>query len=215
MPDQGSDFVSARNWRPLSPEFESTARRSGRDEVPEIEGSEGAEEPDAGRRAREDAAVEAHKRVVKDLRIVRVGLDDLSVVWRELAEAANSPSDLLDDLREAVDRLVAIVDALVAAGVGQSSDRALEAVTTMSALQDGVAEMQAGTVRSGSAGAGGLVAKGQPVSKILAWIMKTLSRAAKWLCVLISHLLTPKEWSLTGGIGLPGLANASISVTFG
>ena len=89
----------------------------------------------------------------------------------------------------------------------------------MSAVQDGIAEIQAGFEGTGTAGMARLVTAGQPVSKALAKspasIMKTLNRAAKWSWALISQLLTPKEWSLTGGITLPGLSDASISVKFG
>ena len=180
---------------------------------------ERSEGPDADHHARQDAAGEAHKRVADDIRDVCDRLKDLSRVWGKLAEAANSPSDLLHDLRDAVDRLIKIVDALVAAGVDQPPGRALGAVTTMSAVQDGIAEIQAGFEGTGTAGMARLVTAGQPVSKALAKspasIMKTLNRAAKWSWALISQLLTPKEWSLTGGITLPGLSDASISVKFG
>ncbi len=79
----------------------------------------------------------------------------------------------------------------------------------MSAVQDGIADIQAGFEGTGTVGMAWLVTAGQPESKALAKspasIMKTLNRAAKWSWALISHLLTPIEWSLTGGITLPGL----------
>jgi hypothetical protein len=104
--------------------------------------------------------------------------------------------------------LVQISDELPTAGTGQASSLGLEAVTTGSVIEDDLVEIQdaAGSVATAS---------GRIVSKTLAWVMRIWKRSAKWLWNLISHLLTPKEWSFTGGIGMPGLVNASISVTFG
>jgi hypothetical protein len=102
---------------------------------------------------------------------------------------------------------VQIADEMFTAGPGQPPSLGLEAVTTASLMEDGLVEIQdaAGSVATAS---------GNIVYKTLTWVMKIWKRNAKWLWNLISSLLTPKEWSFTGGIGLPGLVNASISVTF-
>jgi hypothetical protein len=200
-----------------SSETEETEQDAGSDHGADAQGPrDGTGE---NRSARQEAAVKARERVDEDLAIVAAGLEDLSPYWDELATVANLPSGFLDYLRDAVHQTRDDVDELVAAGAGQSSAKALETMTTMAAIQDGVAEMQAGAENAGTAGGNSIAPASQalatPVSKTLAWIMKALNRAAKWLWTLISRLVTPTGWSLSGGIGMPGLANASISVTFG
>jgi hypothetical protein len=49
----------------------------------------------------------------------------------------------------------------------------------------------------------------------LDWIMKRWHEATRWLQVVISRMMTPREWSISGGVGILGWANASLSITFG
>jgi hypothetical protein len=51
-----------------------------------------------------------------------------------------------------------------------------------------------------------------------AWekIKAAIKKALPWLWGMISKLVTIKEWTLTGTVGgIPGLPEASVSVTFG
>jgi hypothetical protein len=114
------------------------------------------------------------------------------------------------EFREVADGLIALVEAqkvrvkeLVKAGPGQPPGPAFELVAEQEALVDDVEDAEAD-----AQGAGQSFWK-----KIKHW----LSRAGGKLWVMIQRLTTVKEWSLTGkmGTGVLGLAEASISVTFG
>jgi len=159
--------------------------------------------------ARQEAAVKAADRVVEGAQNARAGLESIPPeAWIEVAQAADLPLDRLSDLQDELSLIERIADQLPIAGPSESLSLGLEAMTTVSVIEADLAELQdaAGSVATTS---------GNVVSRILARVMKVWNPAAKWLLKLISNLLTPKEWSLTGGIGIPGLAHASISVTFG
>jgi len=159
--------------------------------------------------ARQEAAVKAADRVVEGAQNARAGLESIPPeAWIEVAQAADLPLDRLSDLQDELSLIERIADQLPIAGPSESLSLGLEAMTTVSVIEADLAELQdaAGSVATTS---------GNVVSRILARVMKVWNPAAKWLLKLISNLLTPKEWSLTGGIVIPGLAHASISVTFG
>lgn len=46
-------------------------------------------------------------------------------------------------------------------------------------------------------------------------IKRFLGKLASWIFDVIRTMLTPTEWSLEGGVSIPGLADAKITVTFG
>jgi hypothetical protein len=51
--------------------------------------------------------------------------------------------------------------------------------------------------------------------KILKRANVAIISALRWLWHAISSLLTPKSWTITGGLNVPGLAQATISINFG
>jgi hypothetical protein len=106
----------------------------------------------------------------------------------------------IQQIRQSVQLLMAIIRDLIAEGVDQSPDLAFRATAQMQATSDNVKRSRK---RFG---------KGK-------WdaIWDAVRNAASWLWSLISHLVKVKEWTVTGqlGLGAIGLAQASISVTFG
>jgi hypothetical protein len=116
----------------------------------------------------------------------------------------------LVEMREEIDRLTVSVEAQIAAvretlraGSGQSPDRALQLTAGQAALVEDVNDAEASARGAGQS----------LWDKIRHW----LGRAGRKLWAMITHLVRVKEWSLTGtvGTGVLGLAEASISVTFG
>jgi hypothetical protein len=112
--------------------------------------------------------------------------------------------------REQITRLIARTDgqttdadALLLAGAGQAPDRAFQVVAGQAAFADDIEDAEA-TAPDGE-------------HTIWARIRHWLGRAGRKLWAMISRLVKVKEWSLTGtvGTGVLGLAEASISVTFG
>jgi hypothetical protein len=102
-----------------------------------------------------------------------------------------------------VDEQKAGVEDLAKAGPGQAPGRAFQLMAGQTVLVDDVEDAE--TEAQGT---------GQSFwSRIKHW----LGRAGKKLWAMISRLVKVKEWSLTGkvGTGVLGLAEASISVTFG
>jgi hypothetical protein len=163
-----------------------------------------------GSDVRQEAVAKARDQVIKGLTEIEAHLQDQPFfeAWKVVAEATDSPPDSLNDVLETVGLLKRTADEMPEAGPDHVSSLGLEAVTAASVAEGGLAEMQdtAASVESPS---------GKIVSKTLAWVMKRWPGIARWLWKLISSLLTPRQWSLTGGIELPGLGNASISITFG
>jgi hypothetical protein len=138
---------------------------------------------------------------------MRARFEELYQAWQALAEAGDLAPDHLDDLQDQVAILERTSGEMVTAGPEQLPSLGLEAVTTASVIDDSLVELRddAATVAKDSGN----------VRKTLTRISRIWAGTVKWLWNLISHLLTPKEWSLTGGVQMPGLAHASISVTFG
>jgi hypothetical protein len=204
VPPEALPSTAFVNMKPGSSAEPRKRRDSGREggSPASAEGAEGDQ------RSRREAAEKAHDRLVSDLRDIQKQLDDLSQPWQEVAKAVNLPADRLRDVANEISLLKQTADKMLTAETDQSSALALEAVTTASVTEGDLAEMQ-GAAQSVTTTSGNIV------SRTLALARNTLNQAVKWLLNLISHLVTPKEWTLTGGIQMPGLAQATISVTFG
>jgi hypothetical protein len=134
-------------------------------------------------------------------------LDELADRLEEKSESQVVQAPELDEetskvrqIMERVQLLRVIVHGLLAEGVGQSPDLAFTATTQMQATSG---EVKRSRKRFGKEN----------------WdnIWATVKRASGWLWSLVSHLVKVKEWTVTGQIGLGpiGLAQGSISVTFG
>jgi len=124
---------------------------------------------------------------------------------RQLLETEERP-----EWRERISRLIsqadtqtADADELLQAGTGQPPDRAFRLAAGHTALADDVEDAQAEAEDD----------KESIWDKIKRWLRK----AGRKLWAMISRLVTVKEWTLTGTAGgsVLGLAQASISVTFG
>jgi hypothetical protein len=160
-------------------------------------------ETGGGYRAAEAAAAEA-VRVIEALDGIRAEMQLIS----ERQDALAGRLDALDarqlqearHVTESVQRLQDIVDAVLAGGRGQDPGTAFSAQQQAAAL---TADVKSARKRWHS----------QRWDAAWEWVKK-LSRR---LWSMLSHLLTVKEWTVTGQVGTGpwGLASAGISVTFG
>jgi hypothetical protein len=158
---------------------------------------------------RDDAARE-------DLRILVSGLDEVSrqlheltvtLMGQQLSKQVDGQPDIVEETDLAgeivseVSRLSKTAHDLVAQGSNQEPDLAFSATAQMTVVRSDLRYAR------------------KRFSATSAWtkIWETLTRVAPRLWSLISHLVKVKEWSVTGqvGTGVFGLAQASISVTFG
>ena len=172
-------------------------------ERPGRNGEPGGEASGGGYRPREEAQW-AGEVVVEVLGETHEGISELiSEHGAEVAQTAGL-AEAIDRLTEAVDALTRTVVALLGelrAGRGGGS---LAAVAVMQKpVADGAAEEAKAVAPEG------------PVKRALQTILGKLKRAGEWLWSMIIHLVTIREWSLGGKIGVPGLGEASFTVTFG
>ena len=132
------------------------------------------------------------------------------VLQREQIRQGLSVSHYAESLRDAVHQLIGTVHALVDAGPGQPPDLAFSATAQFLALEGAVDNAPSPAPEDGRQ----LLDEAR---QTWAWIKLALKRGWKRLWSLISHLTRVKEWSVNGTIdtGLPGTAEAQISVTFG
>jgi uncharacterized phage infection (PIP) family protein YhgE len=161
-----------------------------------------------GEYKQEDAARE-------DLRVLVAALDKVSgqlaeltdTLQQQLSQVAATPPDLEEQLDLAkqiapeISQLKTAVTELPERGLSQEPDLAFSVTAQMTAVMSDLR-----------------YAKTQfSATRMWKKIWATLKRAAPRLWSLISHLVKVKEWSVTAavGTGVLGLANASISVTFG
>jgi DNA-binding transcriptional MerR regulator len=138
-------------------------------------------------------------------------MDEVRSGLRRLLETEDRP-----ERQEQIKRLIAQTgtqmddaDELLRAGSGQPPDRAFRLAAGQTALTGDVEDAQQDAEDEQEAEDG----KESIWDKIKRW----LKRAGRKLWAMISRLVTVKEWSLTGtaGTSVLGLAQASISVTFG
>jgi hypothetical protein len=115
----------------------------------------------------------------------------------DLEEQAVLAERIMPEVRQ----LAGTARELVARGPDQKPDMAFSAAAQMTALGSEVRYAR----------------KRYTANMVWSKIWATLKRVAPRLWSLISHLVKVKEWSVTGqvGTGVLGLAQASISVTFG
>jgi hypothetical protein len=112
-------------------------------------------------------------------------------------------------------------------GVETTDERhqlALRATTAVSTAHADVAALEAGPVELGEPGdddqaAGVTQGKGKLRQFIENHVKPLLAKVASRLWAIISHLLTPKEWQITGDVsgGIPalGMAKVELAITFG
>jgi hypothetical protein len=151
----------------------------------------------------------------------------------EAQQAGEVVTELLGDTREGINELIREHESAIAqtAGLAQAIDRltaAVDALTrTVAALME---ELKAGR-SAGSLGAVAVIQKpvadsaaeeavsaaasAGVVQRALRAIVAKLDRIGEWLWSMIIHLVTIREWSLGGKMKIPGIAEASINVTFG
>jgi hypothetical protein len=155
---------------------------------------------------RSEVAARDEHRLVRDVDGILSLIREASSEWLSATPALREEiQNLTDDLRDLLGQVVSLVEEIVRAGTRQNPDLAGEAMTVMSAAQDTAADLASEAELYARKGLIGKVAR----------IVKKVSSCAKWLWNIISHLVTPTGWSLSGGINVPGLANAGISITFG
>jgi hypothetical protein len=136
-------------------------------------------------------------------------LDEQEELKQQLTQAvqdaglAESPEQLLTDL----DQLAALLeDQRANADPDRQSRQALALAAYVTAIMNDAQDI-ADAVTS--------TAPGSALAKAVDRILKLIKRAARWIFSLIARMATPKEWTLQTQLSLPGLGQASISITFG
>lgn len=132
----------------------------------------------------------------------------------------------ISDLRERISRLMIDIQSELEAFPPEPSEEAfsfsrslLDNLSTIETLlewlnqQLDIAAQQAAPGRAASSTGGILATARGWLASVKSW----LKRICKQLWQLISRLMTPKEWKLTGkvGTGVLGLAEVGIEITFG
>lgn len=121
----------------------------------------------------------------------------------EVAQTAGLP-EKVDRLAVAVEALTRTVTALSAeARAGRDVSPLVPVAVMQKPVVDGAAEEAVAAAPDG------------PVQKVLRKVLGTLKRAAEWLWSMLIHLATVREWTLGGEVHIPGLAKASLNITFG
>jgi hypothetical protein len=176
----------------------------GRGERPRRNGEPGGEAGGGGYRPAEEA-LRAGEVAAEVLREAHEGVNDLR--REHWAEVDQTPG-----LAEAIDRLTAAVDALsrtVAALIEElKAGRGGGSLAAVAVMQKPVADGAAEEAVSAAASDGA-------VQRALRVILGKLKRAGEWLWSMIIHLVTIREWSVGGEVGLPGFGKARLTVTFG
>lgn len=192
--------AGARDGAPEPAGQENTAEGGG---VPPEDGEAEAEVGSASYKPSEEAQ-QAGRKAVELLGEARDGINE--VVREHGVEVEQTAG-----LAESIDRLAAAVDAL--------SRTVLALLAELRAGRSGgslaVVAMVQKPVADGAVAEAETVASDGPVQKMLRAIKRALDRAGEWLWSMIIHLATIREWSLGGKVKVPGLAEASLTVTFG
>lgn len=147
-----------------------------------------------------------------DLRLLVSDLNELSGQLEELATVGRRAGlehapGFHRRIGDSAARLIATLEALVAAGTGQQPGLAFSAVAQLCALESDIAAAVPPADGSGQSGGG----------RLRFTLTATVRRVRSRLWSLISHLVKIKEWSLSG-LASPdatGTTPESILVTFG
>lgn len=93
----------------------------------------------------------------------------------------------------------------------------LTSLDILSVKETGYSLVASSTGASSPAGGGaaGPAPSPAPPPGSLQALFNTLGKVGAWLWSVIQSLLTPKSWSIEGGVGFPGLASAKMIVSFG
>jgi hypothetical protein len=139
----------------------------------------------------------------RDAEEAKAALREVRSDLQQLQAQLRGQQEQLERIIIRVGAQIAGVDEVLQAGPGQSPGQAFHLMAGQAALADDVEE-----AKESAQG------KGQ---RLWDRIKKKLGSAGKKLWAMISGLVKVKEWSVTGtvGTGVLGIAEASISVTFG
>ena len=150
------------------------------------------------------AAGEDLRLLVSDLSQLSGELEELATVGRRVG--LEHPPGFQRRIRDSAARLVATLEALVAAGTGQQPGLAFSAVAQLCALESDIAAVVPPADGSGYGG-----------ERLRVTLTATLQRVRRRLWSLISHLVKIKELSFNGlaSPGATGTTPESILVTFG
>lgn len=155
----------------------------------------------------ESVAEQDLRRALDLLRTSRDSIEQVKPQWPSIAEVTGTDSELLDDAQDFIDRAVVHTESLITAGgTNQQSSRVLGALNSVAAAEDLTAEAEAAAITSNA---------DNWIIKLIKAARVKLKGALHRLLSMISHLLTPTGWTLTGGVNIPGLAQATISINFG
>jgi hypothetical protein len=126
--------------------------------------------------------------------------------WRKVAAETALADDHLAEARSFIYLAQGAVSSALDEDVDQRPDSLLKALANASTAK---AQTEEAEEAAKSSNAGGWLIK------ILKGANAKIKSAIIWLWNAISGLLTPKSWTVTGGLAVPGLAQATISINFG
>ncbi|WP_367321801.1 hypothetical protein [Streptomyces sp. HUAS ZL42] len=193
-----SESAHPEDSRERSNEYEEKPiQRENREQGPEGRGEVRQEQLAV---AREHA-----ERAKASLSEMRKCMDENPAAWEELAREPGMSQQFIPQLKSSTDDIMRDIERITGDGYAPTPQDGLIMVTTVTAVRGDVDTAQRVAAESGK----------PRIAKIVAKIRALLDRAAEWIQSLISRLLTPKEWTISGGITFAGMANASISITFG
>lgn len=113
--------------------------------------------------------------------------------------------------------LASIDRAITAVENGDGKEAAQELIKAHASVIAQAGEIQAVAEMANAASTppGGPGGGPPPIPAPLQKLLAKLGAFGRWLWNLIGTMMTPKEWSIEGGVSLAWLADANISVTFG
>lgn len=173
-------------------------------ETPEVPGAEDGEPGDTNSQNLETAQHQAKVATAALTKLHNV-LDGNRETWESLESEGKLPAGFFDNVKQATSDLVKDIERLVDPNTSGRPGDGLAILTTASAVDEELRDLDQVDEASGSG----------PVAKLVNSIKTLWNKAMRWLKSIISRLLTPKEWTISGGVTMLGWANAQISVTFG
>jgi hypothetical protein len=145
------------------------------------------------------------ERAVSALDDIRESLTGNRETWEAIAATSDLSIQFIEQVRESTNDLLREIRELFGDSHVQLPEDGLAVLASAAAVNGDIQAIEDGSQTS----------EDNLVTKLVKAIKTRWEEFTRWLNSAIAHLAKPKEWSISGGISLGWLANASISVTFG